>query len=151
MHVRSLFSLDDYGKGGHAYVTNANLGELRQFCNFGGDLCSKCEFKSICNLNQGPPPSEGGRVACASTSARRLRLQLSDRTAYAKAAQSKTRAPAAPKVNAPSAQAKPNRKHLVLTHGARPPRGNETTVRPSSLLPGFLQHADDWWSRHSVG
>ena len=57
-------------------MTNANLGELRQFCNFGGDLCSKCEFKSICNLNQGPPPSEGGRVACASTSARRLRLTI---------------------------------------------------------------------------
>ena len=56
----------------------------------------------------------GGWRACAtaSTSARRLRLQLSDRTAYAKAAPPKTRAPAAPKVNAPSAQTKHIRKHL---------------------------------------
>ena len=143
------FSLDDYGMEGQAYVTNANLGELRQFCNFGGDLCSKCEFKSICKLNQGPPPSEGGRVTCISTSARRLRLQMSDRTAYAKAAPPKTRAPAAPKVNAPSAQTKHIRKHLEANRSR--PRGNETTLRPSSLLPGCLQHAADWWSRHSIG
>jgi len=93
----------------------------------------------------------GGWRACAtaSTSARRLRLQLSDRTAYAKAAPPKTRAPAAPKVNAPSAQTKHIRKHLEANRSR--PRGNETTLRPSSLLPGCLQHAADWWSRHSVG
>jgi hypothetical protein len=80
----------------------------------------------------------GGWRACAtaSTSARRLRLQLSDRTAYAKAAPPKTRAPAAPKVNAPSAQTKHIRKHLETNRSrtATWERDNSATTFPTPGL-----------------
>ena len=81
---------------------HATLEELRQFCNYEGDRCNKCEYPSLCRTDRGKPPGEQSAQFCPGAIARRSKFNLFGPAKYAPVAPAR-HAPALPKVNhAPS-------------------------------------------------